>query len=250
VAYLTRPWAPCPFVLAMKHLLACFSLVSIAFADDVPAFKPLFNGKDLSGWVDVNTSKDTWSVKDGLLACSGLPIGVMRSEKQYENFVLHIEWRHMKPGGNSGVFLWSDARPAPGKQLPKGLEVQMLELQWPALHPLKDGQPNHPGYVSGELFGANGLEIIPENPRGKRSMSFEFRCKGAGEWNTYDVVAVDGVVKLSINGKFVNGVSQSTVRKGYLCLESEGSEIHFRNIQLMELPPGSVTPEQTAPVLK
>ena len=80
-------------------------------------------------------------------------------------------------------------------------------------------------------------------------MSFEFRCKGAGEWNTYDVVAVDGVVKLSINGKFVNGVSQSTVRKGYLCLESEGSEIHFRNIRLLELPPGRVTPEQTAPLL-
>jgi hypothetical protein len=44
-------------------------------------------------------------------------------------------------------------------------------------------------------------------------------------------------------------VSQSTVRKGYLCLESEGSEIHFRNIRLLELPPGRVTPEQTAPLL-
>jgi hypothetical protein len=230
----------------------CFALFASmpALAEDTPVFRDLFNGKDLSGWVDVNTSKDTWTVKDGLLVCSGLPIGVMRSERQYENFILHIEWRHMKPGGNSGVFLWSDATPAPGKNLPKGLEVQMLELQWPVLNPTKDGQPNHPGYVSGELFGANGLEIVPENPRGRRSMSFEFRCKGVGEWNTYDVVAVDGVVKLSINGKFVNGVSQSTVRKGYLCLESEGSEVHFRNIRLLELPPGRVTPEQTAPVLK
>ena len=241
------------FVLAfgffMKLTLTCLFFASTILADDGWVPQELFNGKDLAGWVDVNTSKDTWKVQDGLLVCSGLPIGVMRSEKQYENFILHIEWRHMKPGGNSGVFLWSDATPAPGKELPKGLEVQMLELQWPALHPTKDGQPNHPGYVSGELFGANGLEIIPENPRGKRSMAFEFRCKGAGEWNTYDVVAVDGVVKLSINGKFVNGVSQSTVRKGYLCLESEGSEIHFRNIRLLELPSGRVTPEQTAPVL-
>ena len=233
----------------MKPFLLSFIFSSAILAGDVPQWVDLFNGKDLSGWVDVNTSKETWTVKDGLLVCSGKPTGVMRSDKQYENFILHIEWRHMKPGGNSGVFLWSDATPAPGKELPKGLEVQMLELQWPALHLTKDGQPNHPGYVSGELFGANGLEIIPENPRGKRSMSFEFRCKGAGEWNTYDVVAVDGVVKLSINGKFVNGVSQSTVRKGYLCLESEGSEIHFRNIRLLELPPGRVTPEQTAPVL-
>ena len=53
-----------------------------------------------------------------------------------------------------------------------------------------------------------------------------------------DVVALDGTVKLSVNGKFVNGVSKSSVKKGYLCLESEGAEIHFRKIQLMELLPG------------
>ena len=211
-------------------------------------FRDLFNGKDLTGWVDVNTSPQTWSVKDGLLVCNGKPTGVMRSEKQYENFILHIEWMHMEAGGNSGVFVWSEGRPAPGKDLPKGMEVQMLELQWPLLHPGKDGKPNHPGYVSGELFGANGLQAVPDNPRGNRSMSWEMRCKGKGEWNTYDVVAVDGTIKLSINGKFVNGISQSSVRKGYLCLESEGAEIHFRKISIMELPGGRATPEQTAPV--
>ena len=59
-------------------------------------FTHLFNGKDLTNWVDVNTSPETWSVKDGLLVCSGKPIGVMRSERQYENFILVIEWRHME----------------------------------------------------------------------------------------------------------------------------------------------------------
>jgi hypothetical protein len=73
--------------------------------------------------------------------------------------------------------------------------------------------------------------------------------QGKGEWNVYDVVAVDGVIKLSVNGKFVNGISRASVRKGYLCLESEGAEIHFRNIRIMELPPGMATPEQTAPVV-
>ena len=88
----------------------------------------------------------------------------------------------------------------------------------------------------GELFGANGLTTTPDNPRGTRSQSVELRCKGKGEWNTYDVVAVDGVVKLAINGKFVNGVSNSSVRKGYLCLESEGAPIEFKNIRIRELP--------------
>ncbi|MEQ1751293.1 MAG: DUF1080 domain-containing protein [Prosthecobacter sp.] len=219
-------------------------------SEDAAVFRDLFNGKDLTGWVDVNTSKETWSVKDGLLVCKGLPIGVMRSEKQYENFILHIEWKHTQAGGNSGVFVWSEGSTPPDRPLPKGMEVQMLELQYPYLNPEKDGTPRHLGFVSGELFGANGLEGVPDNPRGRRSMSYEMRCKGKGEWNTYDVVCVDGTVKLSINGKFVNGISQSTVRKGYLCLESEGAEIHFRNIRILELPAGRVTPEQTAPVVK
>ena len=80
-------------------------------------------------------------------------------------------------------------------------------------------------------------------------MSIENRCQGRGEWNAYDVVAVDGVIKLSVNGKFVNGISRSTQKKGYLCLESEGAEIHFRNIRILELPPGVTRPEQVAPAL-
>ena len=53
-----------------------------------------------------------------------------------------------------------------------------------------------------------------------------------------ELVCVDGVIKLSVNGKVVNGISRTSQKKGYLCLESEGAEIHFRNIKLMELPPG------------
>lgn len=232
--------------LFLSLALTLLPVALFAQASEPTGFRELFNGKDLTGWVDVNTSKETWTVKDGLLVCSGQPIGVMRSEKQYENFILHIEWRHMKPGGNSGVFIWSEGSVPEGRNLPKGMEVQMLELQWPVLNPDKDGNPRPQGYVSGELFGANGLETTPDNPRGRRSQSVEMRCLGYGEWNTYDVVAVDGVVKLAINGKFVNGVSKATVKKGYLCLESEGSEIHFRNIRILELPPGVTLPEQAA----
>lgn len=200
------------------------------------AFRDLFNGRDLTGWVNVNTDKDTWSVKDGMIICTGHPIGVMRSEREYENFILHIEWEHIEPGGNSGVFVWSDAKPLQSR-LPNGIEVQMLELDWVNLHK-QNGEPAPLAYVHGELFGVGGVVTTPDNPRGPRSKSVENRCKPRGEWNTYDVVCVDGVIKLSVNGKFVNGISHSTQKKGYLCLESEGAEIHFRNIRLLELPPG------------
>lgn len=226
-----------------------FVSLSQARAEDPPQWKDLFNGKDLTGWVNVNTDEDTWSVRDGLLVCTGHPIGVMRSDKQYENFLLHIEWRHMEAGGNSGVFAWSAGSVPEGRNLPTGLEVQMLELDWVNQHPMKDGSKPPIAYVHGELFGAGGMTTVPDNPRGTRSKSIENRCKGRGEWNVYDVVFVDGVVKLAVNGKFVNGVSQASVKKGYLCLESEGAEIHFRNIRILELPPGVTSEEQTAPVV-
>jgi len=186
-------------------------------------------------WINVNTDPDTWKKQKDLLICAGKPIGVMRSEKLYENFILHVEWRHMEPGGNSGVFVWSDAKPDEKGRLPGGVEVQMLELDWVNLN-MDNGKKPPIAYVHGELFGVGGVKTIPDNPRGERSKSIENRCKGKGEWNTYEVVCVDGTIKLSVNGKFVNGISQSTVRKGYLCLESEGAEIHFRNLRVIELP--------------
>ena len=213
-------------------------------------FVELFNGKDLTGFVDVNTSPETWTVRDGLLICTGQPIGVMRTAKQYENFVLQIEWRHMEAGGNSGVFLWCDARPQERTRLPMGMEVQMLELDWVNQHRGKDGSLPPIAYVQGELFGAGGMTATPENPRGNRSKSVEHRCKGKGEWNKYVVVAVDGNVKLSINGKFVNGIRDASMKKGYICFESEGREIHFRNIRIMELPPGMADENNTVPVIE
>jgi hypothetical protein len=156
---------------------------------------------------------------------------------------------HMEPGGNSGVFAWSNAQPDPATRLPNGVEIQMLELEWPNLHKVNGVTPPI-AYVHGELFGVGGVKTTPDNPRGERSMSIENRCKGRGEWNTYDVVAVDGVIKLSVNGMFVNGISHATQKNGYLCLESEGAEIHFRNIRIMELPPGVTTAEQAAPEVK
>ena len=236
----------------MKTFAACAVLGALLAgatmqAQPVGRFVDLFNGKNLAGWINVNTAPDTWKVRNGLLVCSGHPIGVMRTAKEYENFVLHIEWMHMEPGGNSGVFVWSDAQPDAQSRLPNGVEVQMLELEWPNLNK-RNGVTPPIAYVHGELFGVGGVKTTPDNPRGERSMSIENRCKGRGEWNTYDVVAVDGVIKLSVNGKFVNGISRSTKTKGYLCLESEGGEIHFRNIRIMELPPfasaGSHTPGQ------
>ena len=223
--------------------LSSFCNTSQAQGYESLSFKQLFNGKNLNGWVDVNTSKDTWKVKNKILINSGKPIGVMRTDRQYENFILEIEWKHMEAGGNSGVFVWSEGTQFQDNPLTKAIEVQMLELDWARQHNETDA------YVHGELFPTMGMTAIPDNPRGNRSKSLEKRCKGKGEWNKYVVVCVDGTVKLSVNGKFVKGLRASERKKGYICLEAEGAEIHFRNIRILELPSGITSAEQTAPLV-
>ena len=176
-----------PNILATHFVVIFLMFVSINSYSQKPAiefgkviilkdFNPGSTGKDLTlRWVNVNTSDYTWSKQKNLLICSGIPTGVMRSEKQYENFILHIEWKHIEPGGNSGVFVWSNANPAEKSRLPDGVEVQMLELDWINLNK-KDGITQPDAYVHGELFGVGGVETIPDNPRGTRSKSVENRC--------------------------------------------------------------------------
>jgi hypothetical protein len=231
------------FVIALFSVFFLFLMnvnaqeLVATFGKEVPWQKVVEAG-DVGGeavnWFQVNTEPDTWRVEEDILVCTGLPIGVIRSEKEYENFIMHIEWRHMEAGGNSGTFVWSKAVPGENR-LPDGVEVQMLELDWVNQN-IRNGEKPPIAYVHGELFGVGGVEIVPDNPRGRRSKSIENRCKGKGEWNTYDVVCVDGTIKLSVNGKFVNGISKSTQTKGYICLEAEGAEIHFRNLKIVELP--------------
>ena len=207
---------------------------------DESIVNPTAKGKPIQ-WIDVNTSDTTWIPKGKVLVNKGNPIGVIRSEKMYENFIIHVEWRHLEKGGNSGVFVWSDA--VPGKNdLPMGMEVQMLELDWVNQN-TRDGVKPPIAYVHGELFGAGGMTASPDNPRGERSKSIENRCLGVGEWNKYTVVCIDGTVKLAINGKFVNSIRLASKRKGYVCLEAEGALMEFRNFQLIELEPGVERPE-------
>ena len=205
-----------------------------------PEWKDLFNGKDLTGWVNVNTEPDTWKVKDGLLICIGhrsASCAPRSSTRTSSCTSSGCTWSRAATRASS-----SGATPCPTRKPPAERHGSADARTRLARICIKSKACTPPiAYVHGELFGVGGVETDPDNPRGTRSKSIENRCKGQGEWNIYDVVAVDGVVKLAVNGKFVNGVRRSTQKKGYLCLESEGAEIHFRNIRILELPPGVTT---------
>jgi len=214
-------------------LIALFSLTLPTFAPADDDFTSLFNNKDLTGWVPVNvaatgTANDTFIVKDNEIVCTGLPTGVLRSEKMYENFIVELEWRHLRPGGNSGFFVWSDALTAKGVPFTRAVENQIL-----------DG-PGGDGFTTqGDLFAIHGATLTPGNP-GKwkgRSYPTENRTKPSPEWNHYRIECNNGNIALAVNGKVVTTATSVSQRKGYLCLESEGGLIHFRNIRIKELPP-------------
>jgi len=205
-----------------------------------PPWTPLFNGRDLSGWVNVNCAPNTFTVRDGMIISTGVPTGVLRTDRQYENFELELEYRHMKPGGNAGLFVWSDPITSPGVPFARAIEVQIL-----------DGR-NTDSYTShGDVFAIHGATFKPLHPHPggwMRCLPSERRAKPAGEWNHYRVLCSNGVVQLAVNGKVVSGGSESKPRKGYICLESEGSECHFRNLRLRELPSTNPAPGEVAPL--
>ena len=220
--------------------IAILALARVSADDE--GLVPLFNGKDLSGWVNVNCAPSTFTVQDDMIISTGIPTGVLRTLRQYENFILELEWRHMRPKGNAGLFVWSDPVTARGQPFTRSVEVQIL-----------DGR-NTESYTShGDVFSIHGATLKPDRPHPSGSMRClpsERRAKPAGEWNHYRVVCNDGVLKLAVNGKVVSGASECRPRKGYICLEAEGSECHFRNIRIKELPSTNATAEETATVAR
>jgi hypothetical protein len=209
---------------------------------------PMFNGKDLTGWVNVNCAPSTFFVKDNEIITTGKPTGYLRTEKQYENFIAEFDWMHIpdKPGavGNSGFFVWADPIPAVGTGYTRGIEVQVLvNLTY------KNKKGEITATSQGDLFSIWGATCVPDRPHPDgwaRCLPSENHTKGEREWNHYRVTANDGRITLTVNGHEVSGVSKCKPRKGYLALESEGSECHFKNLKIKELPSTNPKPDEVA----
>jgi hypothetical protein len=223
--------------------LATILLGSSPLAAEEDGFVPLFNGRDLSGWVNVNCAPETWSVKDGMIHCTGLPTGALRTPREYENFILELEWRHLRSGGNSGVFIWGSPVAAPGVPFLRAIEVQVLD------HGFNVPGKNEWYTTHGDVFPIHGSTMKPfGRHHGMRSFPSEERSKGTPEWNFYHIVCSNGVIRLHVNGKEVSGGEDCNYRKGYLGLESEGGPIDFRNVRIKELPSGGAPAELSAPL--
>ena len=194
-------------------------------------------------FADVNGAPDTWTWHGGVLRSTGNPIGVVRTRDLVTNFEMVIEWRHLDAGGNSGLFVWvpPDALEGlpPGRLPDAGIEVQMLDHAFRPQYEARAGKKGDWFTTNGDVFAVGSSKLQPFDPRspdGSRSFPREERSRGAGEWNHYYVRAVNGELRLWVNGAEVSGGSGADPRTGHLCLEAEGAPIEFRNIRIRELP--------------
>ncbi|MGQ9524072.1 MAG: 3-keto-disaccharide hydrolase [Armatimonadota bacterium] len=183
-------------------------------------FVPLFNGRDLSGWV---VPDKTWFVENGAIVCSGKPGGWLRSAKQYANFILRGEYK-ISPNGNSGVFVRA---PILGRASRIGMEMQILDDY-------------------GKAPNKNSTGAIYDVVAPTKNMS-----KPAGQWNSFEIVCDGRRVKITLNGEKVVDVSlddpainerlpethklYKRLRRGYIGLQNHGSRVEFRNLRVREL---------------
>lgn len=227
------------------------SLTAAPRIDDAPALpKATIDGSGPdwvalgeSDFARVNCDPETWTFKDGVIHCTGKPVGVTRTQKQYTNFELVAEWKHLSSGGNSGIFVWASEASLEGikpNSLPRGgIEVQILDHGYAEQYEKQSGKKADWFTTNGDVFpvGTSKMKPFPPlSPDGSRSFPRKQLSKGVGEWNHYYVRAINGEVRLWVNGEEVSGGTNCEPRSGYLCLESEGAPIEFRNIRIRELP--------------
>ena len=204
-----------------------FTLVAVAFAmllgscAKTPEKTYLFNGKDLNNWVFAleNGSVLTTDVykinKDGNILIEGNPFGYMRTEQKYGDYKLHVEWRWVGEGSNSGIF---QRVQDPDNVWPEAIEYQLCRG--------KAGD-----YVM--LGGAKikEVECVGDFPVKDRSGDAE---NPVGEWNTAEIICKGKTITSYVNGKLLNECTGEHT-EGYIALQSEGGPIEFRNIYITDV---------------
>lgn len=191
----------------------------------------LFNGKDFTGWKkfldpkkkDADPNK-IWTIDNGVIVCEGSVNGYLITDKEYENYVLKVQWRWGKKMTakirNSGVFVHVTG---PDKIWPKSVEAQLMA--------------DHAGDFW--LVGDFKLKVDPKRQDPKIARHY-FRMKDGvekalGEWNQYEITCKGDTIKLVVNGSLVNEGTEAELTKGKILLQSEGAEIHFRDVMLKPL---------------
>ncbi len=177
----------------------------------------LFNGKDLTGWTfSSSANKQAWGVKDRVLTNTGRPTGYLCTDKDYTNYVIRLQMRHLGKG-NCGVLL---RKVGPDKVWPRSIEAQ--------------GQYR----AMGDIWNIDRfpMKIDPARTQGRHTRKlYPSNEKEVGGWNEYEIYLNKGDLRIYVNGLLQNTATACWETPGRICLQSEGSAVEFRNILLLPI---------------
>lgn len=202
--------------------LTCFLTLFVFLASCTPQKEMLFNGKNLDGWTIYAKDKsinpeDYFYVKDGMIETIGKPIGYARTNKEFENYKLHVEWRYPEEPINSGILVHVKG---PDKIWVSHYQGQLKYKNAGdfIIHGIESATLNDTVYTSTEDYKPLIPKMHPnnENP--------------AGEWNTYEIICKGSTIELYVNGLLQNVATNCSVTSGGIGLQAEGSKIQFRNL--------------------
>jgi len=190
--------------------------------DGTPAgFTSLFNGHDLTGWT--YDGSGNWRVEKGLLVYDGqgwkpMPDTIstqnLRTEKEYGDFILLIDWKIAKDG-NSGIVLRPDY-----EDYHEFEEVQ-VEI-WDRMSEFYSSPLGSGGIVTYTVEERKPLQTA-DHP--------------VGEWNHFEIRLENDMVTVHLNGQLVldRFAGQFKLPRGPIVLEHHGPPLCFKNIYLKEL---------------
>jgi hypothetical protein len=222
-----KPYAATIALIVISILLtATIEAVEQDNKPTVPEEKTmLWNGIDFAGWelyareAGYDVTK-TWSIENGVIRCEGKPAGYMRTEKDYADYLFHVEWRWPEKGGNNGVLVHMSGE---DKVWPKSLECQLYSGN------------------AGDFWVIGGLEIAEHakggtRVKGRRTLKLKDSSeKPIGQWNSYDIICKDDWIVVLVNGVLQNVGTKCSDKSGKICLQSEGTPIEYRNVYIEPL---------------
>ncbi|WP_395731350.1 family 16 glycoside hydrolase [Prosthecobacter sp.] len=225
----------------MNRLLF-LSLLFTSFASAQDGFKPLFNGKDLTGW---DGNPELWSVEDGCI--TGKTTGLEQlSYNQFliwrggkvKNFELHAKIK--ETGNNTGIQYRSKELPENGKWSIGGYQC--------------DIHPAHPNNAM--VYEERGRGIIVQNgqgvvidPEGKRWLASEHEPVKVdiAQWHEYTVIAQGNHLIHKIDGKvtidLLDFEESKRAFEGLLAFQihrGPAMNVQIKDVMLKELPDGGV----------
>jgi hypothetical protein len=215
------PNHPMPMKSAVFPLAATLLALQPCLAADEAPMRPLFNGKDLTGWTG-----DGYVVEDGAIVCT--PKGKnLVSKEIFASYILDFEFK-LPPGGNNGLGIHY---PGTGDGAYSGMEIQILDHTAPQYKDLK------PYQFHGSLY-----TLAPSSREG---------LKPVGEWNHERVTVRGPAIKVELNGKIILRADLDEINKqfpkhegakrraGHIAWLGHGDRVAFRNILIREFPPAA-----------